>query len=201
MAVEIRVFSGKPGREIGIERRACRGRHELAQAELPRAETLTPWLVCALVALGFALFIGYSWSGYGARFAQAGSGFQAGATRLVELTVIREDVDNLACASDVTSGGLRCGYTGGRTLIEPRDDARTLQPYYTVTGELLLGAGLWSSKALPAALPAQRFTVACNYHVTGVLKSAALRWAVAGKFDPLAQSVVIGSLNDCAIPQ
>ena len=47
----------------------------------------------------------------------------------------------------------------------------------------------------------ERFTVVCNYHVVGVLKSAALRWALNGSFNPLEQSVAVGNLSDCVIPQ
>lgn len=160
-----------------------------------------PWLLCALVGLGLALFVGYSVSGYRTRYAQSSAGFVAGSARLVELTVIREDRENLACASDVVSSELRCGHHQDQSLRTPVDEPNTLRPYNTVTNELLLGAGLWTSTALPATLPERRFTVTCNYHVTSVLKSAALRWTVGGKFDPLSQSIPVGTLKDCVIPR
>jgi hypothetical protein len=50
-------------------------------------------------------------------------------------------------------------------------------------------------------LPAERFTVVCNYHVVGVLKAVSLRWSPTGNFSPVDQSVAVGNLTDCTIPQ
>lgn len=201
MAVRTQILREIWGEGGEAERQGRRDRHELAQNAAVPGAALTPWLLCALFGLGFALFAGYSWSGYRARYAASGTGFQVGATRLVELTVIREDAKNLACASDVAIGDVRCGYNAAQQPVESLSDARTLRPYNTVSNELLLGAGLWSSQALPAELPAARFTVTCNYRVTGVLKSASLRWSPTGNFDPLKQSLVAGVLEGCAIPR
>jgi hypothetical protein len=201
LAVRTQILHESCGDSGGAERQGRRGRHELAQNAAVPGAALTPWLLCALFGLGFALFAGYSWSGYRARYAESSTGFQVGATRLVELTVIREDGQNLACASDVVLGDIRCGYTASQQPVEPASEPRTLRPYNTVGNELLLGAGLWSSKALPAELPAERFTVTCNYRVTGVLKAASLRWSTTGKFEPLKQSLVAGVLEGCAIPR
>jgi hypothetical protein len=201
MVVRTQILRRRVGWGAPSEGQGRRGRHELAQSSAPAGEVLVPWLLCALVGLGLALFVGYSVSGYSARYAQSGTTFVVGSARLVELTVIREDRENLACASDVETSELRCGYRQDHALRTPVDESNRLRPYNTIGSELLLGAGLWDSKGLPATLPERRFTVTCNYHVTSVLKSAALRWAVGGKFEPLTQSIPVGTLKDCVIPR
>ena len=154
-----------------------------------------------LFSIGLTIWLVFAWIGYGQRYAQATEGWHRGGTHLVELTLIREDVQNLACASDVVLGGLRCAYRADQREHEPRlDDRQWLRPYSTVKGDLLLGSGLWSAASLPTDLPAQRFTVACNFHVVGVMKSVAFRWSQQGSFDPARQSIAAGTLSDCVIP-
>lgn len=156
-----------------------------------------------LVGIGFLVWWLFAWTGYGKRYPQTNLGFSKGSSHLLELTLVREDIDNLACASDLIEAGLRCGYrANGEALpLEPDADRRTLRPYNTIKNELLLAAGLWSSAALRGPLPRQRFTVVCNYQVTGVVKSAALRWSPSGAFEPLKQSVALGSLSNCQLPR
>ena len=67
--------------------------------------------------------------------------------------------------------------------------------------ELFLAAGLWQAPILQGTLPAERFTVVCNYHIIGVLKAVSLRWSPTASFNPVDQSVTVGTLSDCAIPQ
>jgi len=43
--------------------------------------------------------------------------------------------------------------------------------------------------------------VVCNYQVRGVLKDVSLRWSLTGNFGPVDQSVAVGRLSDCVIPQ
>ncbi len=50
-------------------------------------------------------------------------------------------------------------------------------------------------------LPAERFTVVCNYDIVGVIKSVSLRFSPNDKFDPAKQSLPVGILTDCVIPQ
>jgi hypothetical protein len=76
-----------------------------------------------------------------------------------------------------------------------------LQPFNTVKNELFLAAGLWQAPILHEPLPAERFTVVCNYRVLGVLRAVSLRWSLTGNFGPVDQSVAVGTLSDCTIPQ
>jgi hypothetical protein len=169
-------------------------------AGAPRVLTST---VVALLSIGVGLWLVFKWSGYGDRYAQLTDGWRLGGTRLIEITLIPQDKDNLACASDLVVEGLHCGYRANRQPFDPKgpDEAHTLRPYNTTASELFLGAGLWDLPALRGQLPRDRFSVACNYTVVGVAKSVALRWSPTGPFDPLKPTVTVGRLTDCVIPQ
>jgi hypothetical protein len=143
-------------------------------------------------------------SGYGRRYAQMAKPWSKGGTHLVEITVTKEDINNLFCASDVVlEGGVRCTYNANRQKPTPpvSDDRLTLRPYSTVNHDLLLGAGLWSAPDLRSNMPEQRFTIACNFHITGIMKSVATRWSPNGNFDPAKESIPAGTLTDCAFPR
>ena len=139
---------------------------------------------------------------YREEYAQITEGWRVGSTRAVELTLVRTDRQNLACASDVNVGGLHCGFRRdlGAVAASP-EDPRVLQPYNTVGNELLLGAGLWTSADMKGPLPAARFTVVCNYHIEGLTRSAAIRFAVGAPFAPVGNTVTLGSLTDCVLPR
>ena len=159
--------------------------------------------VVALLSIGVGLGLVFAWSGYGDRYAQLTDGWRLGGTRLIEITLVAQDKDNLACASDLVMDGLHCAYRADRRPFDPggADEAHTLRPYNTTASELFLGGGLWGLPALARQLPRDRFTVACNYTVLGVAKSVSLRWSPTGPFDPLKPTVTVGRLSDCVIPQ
>lgn len=155
------------------------------------------------LSMGVVLWLLFAWSGYKEKYSQLTEGWHLGGTKMLEITLVREDKKNLACASDRTFGDTHCGYraNGQPFGANAEVDAHTLQPYNTIKNELFLGAGLWASPALQGTLPAERFTVVCNYRVVGVAKSVALRWSPTGSFNPIDQSAAIGTLSDCVIPQ
>jgi hypothetical protein len=134
---------------------------------------------------------------------QGTEGWSVGSTQAVQLTLVRDDKTNLACASDQVIAGLHCAYRGDKTPAgsSGSDDPRILQPYNTVGSELLLGAGLWTAAELKKPLPATRFTVVCNYHIEGVAKSAAIRFDPAAPFVPAGKSLTAGTLSDCTLPR
>jgi hypothetical protein len=168
---------------------------------LPRNVLL--YTVFSLLCIGIALWLVLAFSGYKEKYTQQTEGWRLGSTRLVEITLIREDKKNLACASDKTFGDVHCGYRRDGTPFGtlPEEDAHILQPFNTVKNELFLSAGLWQSPVLRGELPKERFSVVCNYHILGVLKAVALRWSPTGSFNPVDQSVAVGTLSDCTIPQ
>ena len=144
----------------------------------------------------------YSWTGYARRHAQIGDGFHLSSSQLIELTLVREDRDNLACTADAPINGLRCGFQQGGKLPAAGDDPkRVLQPYMTTKNELIVGAGLWQSAALAKPLPPGRFTAICNYRLVGASRSLALRWRTTGPFEPYAKVAPVISLSDCVIPE
>lgn len=156
----------------------------------------------SLLAIGFVLWLVFSWTGYAERYAAANEGWHIGQTRLVEITVVPEDRYRLDCSSEKTLGGLHCNYrSDGKPFGAEPDHAKVLSPFNTVKNELLLGAGFWDTPALSGPLPPGRFSVACNYNVVGVLRSVSLRWGTNAPFTPVERSVTVGTLTDCVIPQ
>ena len=157
----------------------------------------------SLIVIAVVLGLVFAWTGYSGKYAQVTEGWHLGQTKLIEVTVVREDKGRLACSSDVVTEGVHCAYrvNGQPFEAHTQDDAHVLSPFNTIKNELFLGAGLWTSPALQGPLPTERFTVACNYKVLGVVKSVGLRWAANGSFDPVKQSVTVGSLADCVLPK
>jgi hypothetical protein len=161
------------------------------------------YTVFGFLCMGVALWLVFAWTGYKDRYSQQTEGWHLGSTKMIEVTLIRDDKKNLACSSDKSFADVHCGYYANTQPWGPGPaaDAHTLQPFNTVKNELFLAAGLWQAPILSVTLPAERFTVVCNYHVIGVLKSVSLRWSVTGNFSPVDQSVAVGTLTDCVIPQ
>ena len=163
---------------------------------LPMERTLL-----VLLLIGFFTWLAFATTGYAARHAQLNEEWSVGSTRLVEVTVVPEDRQRLACGSDFEIGSLHCGYLANGRRREPVDEPNTLQPLNTVKNELFLGAGLWEGSTFPVPPLGVRFSVVCNYHVEGVLKSAALRWGDQAPFEPLKQTITVGHFTDCVIPR
>lgn len=157
------------------------------------------WSLTSLLLTGALLFLGFSWAGYKNSY-PANELFRIGQTQLIEITLVREDARNLSCASDVEIGELRCGFDSAKRERAGLQERHKLSPYNSIKNELFLAAGLWSELGPARSLPRARFTVVCNFHVTSVLKSASLRWAPDGKFEPLERSVPVGFVSDCVVP-
>jgi hypothetical protein len=140
---------------------------------------------------------------YRQEYAQLTQGWRVGTTRVVEVTLVAADKNGLACASDATIAGLHCGFRRDLGAAAPAGagDPHLLQPFDTVSDELFLGAGLWSSPDLEGPLPPARFTVVCNYHIQGIMGSAAVRFGVGAAFSRLGKTVAVGSLSDCVLPR
>jgi hypothetical protein len=196
---------------IGTMAGHTRGRTESSPREAnPKAELnglhIQLYALSTLLGIGFTLWLVFAWSGYAAKYALVPDGWQIGGTRTIELTLIRQDVENLACASDVDVGELHCALRADRrprpvpVHAGKRSAPHLLQPYCAVTGEVVLAADLWRAPALQGGLPASRFTAVCDYHVTGVMKSVALRWSRTGPFDPPKQTLPVGTLTNCVLP-
>ena len=173
------------------------------EKRVPPPRNVLLYSVFSFLCIGVALWLVFAWSGYKEKYSQQTEGWHLGGTKMIEITLIREDKKNLACASDKEFAGVHCGYHGNSQPWGPNPEAdpHILQPFNTVKNELFLAAGLWQSPILSGTLPAERFTVVCNYHVAGVLRAVSLRWSATGNFSPVDQSVAVGTLTDCVIPQ
>jgi len=180
-----------------------------ADRQVPPAARPAPQRLNALVLslLSFCLILFGLWlvsagKRYREEYADSAQGWRIGSTRSVELTLVRTDKGNLSCASDATVAGFHCAFRRDFAAVGgAADDPQVLQPYNTTSEELLLGAGLWTSAELKGALPATRFTVVCNYHVEGVMRSAGIRFATGAPFTPIGKTVTVGSLTDCTLPR
>jgi hypothetical protein len=159
-------------------------------------------VLLVLFLIGFGVWVVLAWSKYDRTSAQTEQGWKRGTKQMVELTLVREDKKRLDCASNFSSDGLACEFDGKNQPRAPRPaDDKILHPYCNVKNDILLAAGLWSAPALQGTLPTERFTVVCNYEVMNVVRSVSLRWSPTDKFEPAKQSLPVGVLTDCAIPQ
>ena len=163
-------------------------------------------LLLSFLSLGliaFGLWVVSAGKSYRAEYSQDMEGWRVGSSRDVEITLVKEDDRNLACASDQVIAGLRCGYRRNLQSAGPVSpaDPQMLQPYNTPASELLLGAGLWTSPDMKQTLPPGRFTVTCTYQIKGMLRSAAVRFAPTAAFDPIGKTVPVGALSDCMLPR
>ena len=86
-----------------------RVRQFLRATEQPESGVLLQG-AAALICIGFVLWLAFSWTNYDEKYAQATQGWRLGGKHLVELTVVREDRTNLACASDALVGDVRCAF-------------------------------------------------------------------------------------------
>jgi hypothetical protein len=159
--------------------------------------------VVSLFLIGFGVWLVSGTERYREEYAQATEGWRVGSTRVVELTLVKDDKQNLGCASDQVIAGLRCGHRRGKSDAVSAEgaDPQVLQPYNTVANELLLGAGLWSSPDLKGALPSSRFSVICNYTIKGVVKSVSIRFNPTAAFAPVGKTVAAGTLSECVLPR
>jgi hypothetical protein len=164
-------------------------------------ELLVSFLAFVLIAFGVWVVLGGK--RYRAEYAAHTQGWRVGTTRVVELTLVREDKANLSCASKHRVAGLRCAHDEHQKPVESlsADRPEVLQPYATTGGDLLLGAGLWTSPDMKHDLPSKRFSVVCDYDIKGVLKSALIRFDTNAPFKPMGRTVTVGTLTNCLVPR
>lgn len=152
-----------------------------------------------LICIGFAVWVVFAWTHHAEFYAMAMDGWRVGGTHMVELTVVPEDRERLACASDRTFDGVRCGFDPAGREVEVALADR-LSPFNTVKNQLFLGAGLWAELDGKGPLPPGRFSVVCNFHVLGAMRPS-LRWQRDARFDAVKDAVATGRLRDCEIPK
>jgi hypothetical protein len=158
-------------------------------------------VLLVLFVIGFGVFVVNHWSKYDKYSGQTEQGWHKGSKQMVEITLVKEDKAKLDCASNISIEGLGCAYDANSQPRTQQPSDKALHPYCNIKNDVLLASGLWESAALQGQLPNERFTVVCNYNVVGVVKTVSLRWNTNDKFDPAKQSLPIGTLTDCVIPQ
>ena len=128
--------------------------------------------------------------------------WKSGETVDVEITLVKNDKQDLACSSTDEIAGKHCAF---ETNSKPwskgdnTDDKKVLRPYTTTEHIQFTAAGLWSDPALaPDKLPAMRFSVKCKYKVEGTLKSLGVRWEQTGQWFQNTEWFA-GSVSDCKI--
>jgi hypothetical protein len=106
--------------------------------------------------------------------------WKVGDTVDVEITLVKTDRQDLACASAEEVAGKHCTFEATAkpwSKGDVSDDKKILKPYTTTDRVQFTAAGLWSDPALtPDKLPGARFSVKCKYKVEGTLKDLGVRW-------------------------
>jgi len=126
--------------------------------------------------------------------------WKTGQTVDVNITLVANDRNELACASDVEIAGRHCEFVNKTKPAEKVDDDKLLKPYTTTDNVQFLGAGLWTQPDLDVKkLPADRFTVKCKYTVEGEIKKPGVRWASRGGFSDKENNWYAGVLKECSL--
>ena len=139
----------------------------VAKVEPPDEFAVLRMTLFSLFTIGVVVGLLFAWTGYSHKYAQVTEGWHLGQSKLIEVTVVKEDKGRLACASDISMEGIHCGYhlDGKPFESHSQDDSQVVSPFNTVKNELFLGAGLWTSLAVHGPVPNERFTAACNYKI------------------------------------
>ncbi|APR79791.1 Hypothetical protein A7982_05138 [Minicystis rosea] len=133
---------------------------------------------------------------------QAKPKWKVGDTADVEITLVKNDRQELSCASSDEIGGKHCAFEGANkpwSKGDNGDDKKLLKPYTTTDRIQFTAAGVWSEPALAAdKIPATRFSVKCKYKVEGTLKNVSVRWESTGQWFP-GNEWYAGSVSDCKV--
>jgi hypothetical protein len=134
---------------------------------------------------------------------QAKPKWTVGQTVDVEVTLVRSDRQDLACAAADEVGGKHCAFEAANKAWskggDPNDDKVTLKPYTTTDRMQFVAAGLWSDPGLsPDKLPATRFSAKCKLKVEGTMKNVGVRWEQTGQWYP-QDGWFAGSISSCSL--
>jgi hypothetical protein len=122
----------------------------------------------------------------------------------VEITLVKSDRTDLACAATDEVAGKHCAFEDKNKPWSKGpsvDDKVTLRPYTTVDHLQFTAAGLWSDPAMAAdKLPSTRFSVKCKLKVEGQTKTVFARWEQIGQWYE-NHDWFAGTLSDCKLGQ
>lgn len=129
--------------------------------------------------------------------------WNVGQTVDVEITLVKTDARDLACASADPLGDRHCAFEAqGKpwTKTADNEDEKVLRPYTTTNNVQFLAAGLWSQPPMKQdALPPTRFNVKCKYRVDGKLRRPAVRWNADGPWFPRDDEWYAGQVSNCVV--
>jgi len=178
--------------------KAGRGR---AAAPPQQSSSLGKSMILFVVIIG-GLAAGFAILGREEQQGPARPKWKTGQTVDVEITLVKNDKQDLSCASGDEIGGKHCAFEAQNkpwSKGDNGDDKKLLKPYTTTDRVQFTAAGLWSDPAMaPAKLPATRFSVKCKYKVEGTLKNVAVRWDPTGQWFPSTEWYA-GSVSDCKL--
>lgn len=120
----------------------------------------------------------------------------------VDITVLPNDAENLACASTQEVAGRHCGFESPTTVWSKGGDASAdalLRPYATTGRARLLAGGLWTSPAIAAQKGTKRFVARCRYTIEGKVQAPQVRWAKDGPWREMKGEWFTGHLADCTV--
>jgi hypothetical protein len=124
----------------------------------------------------------------------------------VEITLVKSDRVDLACATPDEIAGKHCAFEEKNkpwSKGPSTDDKTTLKPYTTAPPERFqfLAAGLWSEPAMAMdKLPATRFSVKCKLKIEGSTKNVATKWEPVKDWND-NRDWFAGTLSDCKVLQ
>jgi hypothetical protein len=104
--------------------------------------------------------------------------WKVGETVDVDVTLVKEDRQDLACSSADAVAGKHCGFEAANKPWSKgaSADATLLRPYATVDHANFAAAGMWDNPTLAAdKIPSARFVMKCKFKVEGMIKLA-VRW-------------------------
>lgn len=126
-----------------------------------------------------------------------------GKTVDVELTLLPNDKDNVACASPNAVNGKHCEWeTQDKKWSKPDDPAdpnKILKPYATTGSARLIASGMWNDTAFTSNLPTGRFRAQCKYAIEGKLGQPEIRWNPAGPWRSQRGEWWVGALSGCKV--
>jgi hypothetical protein len=192
----------KPAKPKPAKKRAGAKGARARQAQAPQGGTsLGKSMILFVVIIG-GLAAGFAILGREEQVGPPKPKWTTGQTVDVEITLVKNDRQDLACASANEIGGKHCAFEANNKAWskgDNTDDKKVLKPYTTTDRVQFTAAGLWSEPALaPAKLPGSRFSVKCKYKVEGMLKNVSVRWESTGQWYP-GNEWYAGSVSDCKL--
>jgi hypothetical protein len=167
----------------------------------PKGGSLAKSVILFIVVVG-GLAAGFAVLGRDQGGGRVVPSWKVGQTVDVEITLVKNDQNELLCASAEEIAGRHCGHEApNKPWSKPdgADDKKLLKPYTTTNGAELLAAGLWSEPSMKSNLPATRFSVKCKFTVEGIVKKPAIRWGSDRPFYDSPGDWFAGPVSACVV--